>query len=497
MEFNIYTPLILGSFALLGLLVVWVAVPLIQKVTLRRVREARMDHTEDGRAISRLGGVALAAAFVMIALEAAYWFPAGELKTRARVVIFCGSIAMFLLGFWDDLKPLGARKKLCGQILIAVAVGFSGLRIERFQIPWGHGAIYNMGLSSWVVTVVWLVAMTNIINLIDGIDGLAGGIGMMMMGLLVYLGFRGELYFPILCAAGMFGALLGFLRYNFPPAKIYMGDGGAYFLGFLIGVLTLVNSQKGTVVAALIAPLFALALPILDVLLAIVRRGTKGLPIFRPDRRHIHHKLLASGFSRRRTLLTLYAVSSVCLLMAFSVFWSQGRLVPILFGCMFLLFLVAARSLGLVRDWLSPDGTLSNVMLVRKETRYALSLASWLELEAERCATPAELWSGFVFLAGKLGFARVQFVLEQGEPLVWARAEKPGAGDLQVRTLPVSLGNIKAVEFAVEKSTMPLNIFEHLSDLACEAWVKAALRWEEVRRQPIQVDSQPSAQKVS
>src|SRR5206468_9154000 len=133
-------------------------------------------------------------------------------------------------------------------------------------------------------------------------DGLAGGIALMMMGLLTFVRLDADPTLPIVCGAGMFGALLGFLRYNFPPAKIYMGDGGAYFLGFLIAILTLVHSQKGTIVAALIAPIFALALPIVDVSLAIIRRGLKGLPIFRPDKKHIHHRLLEVGFSRTRTV---------------------------------------------------------------------------------------------------------------------------------------------------------------------------------------------------
>jgi UDP-GlcNAc:undecaprenyl-phosphate GlcNAc-1-phosphate transferase len=138
----------------------------------------------------------------------------------------------------------------------------------------------------------WLVAFTNLINLIDGIDGLAGGIALMLMALLAYVGFGPGPVFSVLLATGMAGALMAFLLYNFPPARIYMGDGGAYFLGFLIGTLTIVNSSKGTALAALVAPLFALALPIVDVGLAIARRAIKGLPIYRPDRKHLHHRLV-------------------------------------------------------------------------------------------------------------------------------------------------------------------------------------------------------------
>src|SRR5437867_2793106 len=175
--------------------------------------------------------------------------------------------------------------------MIATATYSWGVQIELFKNPF-TGTEYALGFGGYLATVVWLVAMTNLINLIDGIDGLAGGIGFMLMCLLAYVGWGVDLRFSTVAAGGMAGALLGFLYYNFPPAKIYMGDGGAYFLGFLIGVLAIVNSNKGTVVAALIAPLFALALPIADVLLAIFRRWLSGLPIFRPDRKHIHHQLI-------------------------------------------------------------------------------------------------------------------------------------------------------------------------------------------------------------
>ena len=151
--------------------------------------------------------------------------------------------------------------------------------------------------------------MTNLVNLIDGIDGLAAGICLMLTVLLMDPQASGTAIPLMVC--GVAGSLLGFLVFNFPPAKIYMGDGGAYFLGFPIGELTISNSHKGTVAAALVAPLFVLALPILDVSLAIMRRGLKGLPLFRADRRHIHHRLLEMGLSRRRAVIAMYSPCTV------------------------------------------------------------------------------------------------------------------------------------------------------------------------------------------
>ena len=132
--------------------------------------------------------------------------------------------------------------------------------------------------------------------------------------------------------SGMAGALIGFLWFNFPPARIYLGDSGAYFLGFQIGLFALINSHKGTVLVAMVAPLFVLALPILDTSLAILRRGLRGLPIFRADQRHLHHHLLQMGLSRRRVVFYFYGVTLLFLAMAFAAYWSRGNLIPVLLG---------------------------------------------------------------------------------------------------------------------------------------------------------------------
>ena len=470
-----YLPL--AICAVLAFVTTQVLIPILRRRTAEAstATAARTFHHTHKTPVSRFGGLALAAAFVVVSLVGFIWFPADPAQTRMRLVIVVSSLAMFLLGFWDDVRPLGARKKLIGQVLISIAVCFAGVKIEKFQNPFTQ-QLYDLGAWGWLITVLWLVALTNMINLIDGIDGLAGGVALMMMALLAYVGLGGEVRFPILVAAGMCGALLGFLRYNFPPAKIYMGDGGAYFLGFLIGILTLVYSQKGTIVAALIAPLFALALPIVDVMLAILRRGLKGLPIFRPDRRHIHHQLQELGMSRTRTVLVLYGVSSVFLLMAFGVFWSQGRWVPILFGFMCLTLLLSARTFNFSLDWFAVGRVLENSTELRKETHYALALARSLELGAERCGNLEELWEDFVFLARKLGFTRVRLTLEDSERQ-WQSPELADAANLWLKSHDLGSARVMSLEFAANKGDLSERLVTHLAELAAEAWLKAANRW--------------------
>ena len=287
-----------------------------------------------------------------------------------------------------------------------------GIEINKFQIPF-TGHIIDLGFWSWLVTVFWLVALTNLINLIDGVDGLAGGICLMLMILLVYVGGGfGDLSF---IAAGMAGALLGFLWFNFPPARIYMGDGGAYFLGFLIGCKTISSSQKGTIFAALTAPLFVLALPILDTSLAILRRGLHGLPLFRADRSHIHHHLLDSGLSRRQVVLVTYGFTAIFLALGFVAFWWHGQHLAILLGLGILVILLAAGQMNFSREWFAVGRILGNSLNMRSEIQYALAQTRWLVMEGARCQSIAALCEDTVFIARKLGFDTVRIRLEDGE----------------------------------------------------------------------------------
>ena len=462
--------LIVLIFSVLGFGTTFAMVPLVIRRLAPFVAHRREMHQTHQTPVPRLGGIGLATAFVLIV--AASFAVDDPRPGHPRLVLGLTSLAMFALGLWDDLSPLGAKKKLLGQILIALTAFYLGMRVDTFKNPL-NGVVYQLGSWSVVATVFWLVALTNLINLIDGIDGLATGIGLMLMGLLVYVSYDGQL-FSLCISAGMAGALLAFLFFNFPPAKIYLGDGGAYFLGYLIGGLTIQNSNKGTIAAALIAPIFALALPILDVGFSILRRAFQGLPIFRPDRRHIHHRLLNAGHSRRRTVLLLYGVSLLFLALAFVAFWSDGRLTPILFGCAFVVLIIAAPSLGLIKNWLTIGTAVGNSLEARKEIQYALLLRSWLEMEADRCASLGGLWQDFTFMAGKLGFTGL-LLTHRGTCRVWMAesvAENPFSAphELHIGRETVWL-ELQAPQNMGEKK------FQLLGELAAETWLHAARRW--------------------
>jgi UDP-GlcNAc:undecaprenyl-phosphate GlcNAc-1-phosphate transferase len=216
---------------------------------------------------------------------------------------------------------------------------------------------------------------------------------------------------------------------------------------------------------------------------AILRRGLKGLPLFRPDRKHIHHRLLEYGLSRERAVLVLYAVSVCCLFVAFGAFWLQGRLLPLLCGCLCLILIVAARSFGLTRGSSPASNDRNKTLAWRRETRYALTLAQWLEMEAERRSCVFELWQEYQFVVKKLGFSEAKLALPDGAHVWRCAGEEAGLGSLHRARHEVGAGS--NVELAAYESVLPEELFELLAELAAEAWQKAARRWQEIHDAPL------------
>lgn len=359
--------------------------------------EFRKKH--DGN-ISRLGGVPIAITmmigFFMVSLLRR------ELAHQWRGIVVA-TWMMFSVGLLDDFQPLGAKLKLAGQILVAVFASALGLTIDRITYPGGGFTTY-LGNLSFPVTIFWLIAVPNIINLIDGFDGLAGGVGLFLAVTLGVVGLSsGQL--PIAWMAfALAGALLGFLFFNFPPAKIFLGDGGAYLIGFSIAVLSMQSSNKGSIAGALMVTVVALGLPILDTFFAICRRAFRGFPVFQGDYEHIHHRMLNLGFSKRRIILCMYAVCVFLCLGGLSVLWSQGRTLPIAAGMVFLLALGAARYLGYVGQWTEILTQIEKSLLGRRLVRYAILQAEVLEMEVDRCRTAEEFREIFRQVLLRVGF---------------------------------------------------------------------------------------------
>jgi UDP-GlcNAc:undecaprenyl-phosphate/decaprenyl-phosphate GlcNAc-1-phosphate transferase len=285
----------------------------------------------------RLGGVAIFMS-VFISLIALLLLDRGLIintwiVSREGLFLF-GSLALVLaLGIWDDIRSLRPSQKFLGQLLLSVLMYFAGFSVTKVSSVFGIG-FFNVGILDFPMTILWIIGVTNAINLIDGLDGLAAGIAliasMTMLPMALMNGDVGSAVLIFLLA----GSLLGFLRYNFNPAKIFLGDSGSLFLGFMLAVLSVKSSTKITTGFALLLPILALGLPIMDTLLSMIRRVLRpaspsptngknrtskfGL-MFQPDKSHIHHKLLSNGLSHRKAVLVLYLVSCGLGLSAFAI----------------------------------------------------------------------------------------------------------------------------------------------------------------------------------
>jgi len=464
-------------FLLLGCFVAWLVIFLLLQTGLGQQANAgpQHHHTHSG-VVPRIGGMGMMIGFAAVYLLCFFQLDPSDNATLMHYAVFSGGAGAFLLGFIDDFKPLGAKVKLLVQIIIAMLAHECGLSIEKVAVPFSGGQV-ELGLLSLPFTVLWFVAMMNLINLIDGLDGLAGGIGLMLMVLLAYLGFQEGIAFSTILALGMVGSILGFLFHNFPPAKVYMGDSGAYLIGYVIAALSLLNSEKGTILAALIAPILALALPIADVSFALLRRGIKGLPLFRPDRSHIHHRLIRSGLSHRNTVLILYSISLVALIGGLLVFTSQGRYLPIFLGFAFVLILFTLRGQNFsfqgVRDMVVDS------VSARQDTRNALYLRDWFVLETDRADAGAHLWADFRFILKKMGFCRAELSIDGSERSFYVPNtphDNPAA--LHVCTFPVRTGLESSLTLYADKDSFTERQFHIIADIAVEAWAKAAARWK-------------------
>ena len=274
----------------------------------------------------------------------------GHLHGSHFYALMVTNALMFVVGFVDDLSPRGARFKLAGQITVALIAYGMGLRIELFHLPFTDEPV-SIGHLSLILTVCWLVIVPNIVNLIDGLDGLAGGMGIFLCLVLTVLGVVSENSLAATMSVTMLGALAGFLVFNFPPARIYLGDGGAYLTGYFVGSVSLASSHKGSVAAALLVVVVALGLPLMDTVFAVFRRGICGLPLFRADAEHIHHRMESRGFSKNRTLLWMYGMAVVFGLAGLSLFWNRGQTLPIVGALLVSVAFASARYLGYVRNW--------------------------------------------------------------------------------------------------------------------------------------------------
>lgn len=315
---------ILGTIIayLLGIFIVPCVIYFSKKIGLVDVPNERKIH--HGK-ISRLGGVAiwLSVMLTFFFLILLSYYPKGQ----GLSAIITGGSLMFLMGFIDDVYCLNAKFKLFIQIAIATIVILLGVRIEALYNPWG--ANIDLGWFSYPITLLWIVGITNAINFIDGIDGLAGSIVSISS---LAIGIISIVLAPVtsinaLMAFILMGAVFAFLTFNYNPAKIFMGDSGALYTGFLLATLSINGVVKYTGGISMYLPILILAVPMMDVAYSSIRRMMKGISPFVADAEHIHHKLLHAGLSQDKLVLLLAGFSMVCALLSIFVVTTKSKFI--------------------------------------------------------------------------------------------------------------------------------------------------------------------------
>lgn len=309
---------------------------------------------------------------------------------RAFATIVAGALVALCMGIWDDIRPLRPRIKLVLQIAAAVIAMYGGHSISLLSLPW-LGEI-RLGLWGLPLTLFWYLGCMNAINLLDGMDGLAGGVSLIVCVTLMLVGQMMGNTSGMLLMGCLGGGILGFLVFNFNPARIFLGDSGSNTIGFLIAALAIMTSRKSETAVALLIPVIALGLPITDTALAIVRRWSRGLPMSAPDRQHIHHLLLALGLSQRRAVLIIYGICIALCVGAVLSITADRELMLMVFGAMGIMIFVCVRILGafrfadlrtrFARDWQCREAS--------GQARVAVERCAHL---VARCGTLDELWS--------------------------------------------------------------------------------------------------------
>lgn len=270
--------------------------------------------------------------------------------------IFIGGTFILLVGILDDLYELSARVKLAGQILAAIILILFNIRIEFITNPFTGGMIY-LGYWGIPLTILWIIAITNTVNLVDGLDGLAAGISAIAAFTLFLVALQEGQYTAAILSLMLAGSALGFLPYNFNPARIFMGDTGAMFCGYTLAAISVAGALKSAATVTLVVPILALGVPIFDTIFAIARRIYNRKPIGEADNGHIHHRLLALGYNQRQAVLGVYAISILLGAIALLINGSNIFHALLLLVLVFAVLLYVAWKIGIFTVELPTEGT--------------------------------------------------------------------------------------------------------------------------------------------
>jgi UDP-GlcNAc:undecaprenyl-phosphate GlcNAc-1-phosphate transferase len=411
---------------------------LLTPIVIRLARKYRLVDPPSSRKVHqepvpRIGGLALFLAFFLPFLSG-FLYPTEAIQTiwledGPTLLAFAGGAAVaFALGLLDDLRRLRPQVKISIQALAAVAAYIGGIQIERVDLGFG---IIELGLLSLPVTIFWFLLFINALNLIDGLDGLSAGVAFFVsMILLILTVLNGNIAIALYFAA-LGGAALGFLYYNFYPARVFMGDSGSYFLGFVLAALSILGSLKSNTAVAVLIPVVAMGVPLFDTILAPIRRFILGRRMFLPDGEHLHHRLIKLGFSHRFAVLFLYGTTILLGLLALALVHARDDRAALILLVIGAIGVVSIRFLGYT-DFIGGRNFTYWLKSISYEAGLARERRSFINLQAELYGAKDidALWEKLVHAFEYLHFDLAELTVTgpswgsasgSGKRLVWQR----------------------------------------------------------------------------
>jgi UDP-GlcNAc:undecaprenyl-phosphate GlcNAc-1-phosphate transferase len=407
--------------------------------------------------VPRVGGIAIAISYFVVfqLIRPEDSLSNGQLSTVFRILP--AALLVFATGLIDDFFGLKPWQKFLGQFLAAGLAWWAGVRISVI----GYHDIEGMWAAP--LTIVWLVLCTNAFNLVDGLDGLASGLalfGTMTIFTAAIIQGNGPLAFATVALAG---SLVGFLCFNFNPATVFLGDCGSLLIGFLLGCFGVIWSQKSLTLLGMTAPMIAISVPLLDVLLCVVRRWLRNKPIFGADRGHIHHKLLDRGLTPKQTVFVLYGLSSIAAIFSLAQSLIENAYLSLSIGVAFVAVVwFVVHKLRYAE--LMFAGRLLRLGALQRGVSASLELATF-EKSLTKAATPAELWTALTELSTNFGFAAVRMEAGGRYYEQWS-ASVNGPGYWTVRVPLGEDGDFVELARAVGSPVLPMAVAPFLDVLA-------------------------------
>ena len=330
---------------IVSMLVALILTPIVRRFA---IGIGAVDIPKDNRRVHKeamplIGGLAIylgvmVAVFIFLPLD------------RSLISILVGGTIILISGILDDVRELSPKLKLAFQIVAALVLVFGGIKIDFITNPFSDNPLIYLGFFSIPITIFWVVGITNTLNLIDGLDGLACGVASISSFTLMLVANKFGYTDVMILSAIVAGSCLGFLPYNFNPAKIFMGDTGSLFLGFMLAAISIEGVMKSVATIAVIVPIIILGVPIFDTAFAILRRLLSGRSIMSADKGHLHHRLLKKGYSQKKTVLILYSISLAFSGFAFFIAKANSKQAVYLSVLMFLVAILIAIKVGMFNN---------------------------------------------------------------------------------------------------------------------------------------------------